>query len=153
MSGINEQDARALTYLAMRIRQETYGAGPWDEHGTFTNIRKLTGRSLALTAESIISHAADPAAKTPGVLAGPFRGTKPSEREPEKFRPPKADEACPVCGGWCPPGDCVRDRFVADDEERTPRVDRPASTEVRAEAIKTARAAMRGGHDGEEVGA
>lgn len=144
MSGLNDQDARALTYLAMRIRQETYGAGPWDEDGTYANIRKLTGRSLALTAESIISHAADVNARTPGVLAGPFKGTKPSEREPEKFRPPKADEACAICGGWCPPGDCARDRFLADHEAPKPRTTtRPASPETAAEAIKAARAGVR----------
>lgn len=126
MSGLNDQDARALVYLAGRIRQETPGAGPWDTDGTMANLRKLLGRSLALTAEAVVCHAADPAARTPGVLAGPHLPKKPSERDPEKFHPPKREDACPTCGGYCPAGQCLRDQLGPDDEPtpgRTTKVD------------------------------
>lgn len=148
MTGLNDQDARALTYLALRLRAETYGAGAWDEHGTFANIAKLAGQNLATAVERVVCHASDVKAKTPGVIAGPHVPSKPSEREPERFRPPKADEACRVCGGWCP-GPCVRDRFVADDEQPTAPTRAPAVPAP--DDFKAARAALAGGKGGEDA--
>jgi hypothetical protein len=133
MSGINDQDARALTYLAMRVRAETYGAGPWDEHGTAATIANLKGRSLAMTTEHIIRHASDPKAKTPGVLLGAFTPSKAAEVD-RRHVAPKRDEACDLCGGWknaCP---CSRVEAFGDKPE-VPRMSRD-------QALATARAAL-----------
>jgi hypothetical protein len=101
MSGLTDQDARALTYLALRIRTETYGAGPWDEAGTYANIAKLVGRSLALTSESIVRHAADKGARTPGVLLGAYTPA-PLEHEDHARGNPKPGEDCPRHAGQWP---------------------------------------------------
>ena len=98
MSGLNDRDATALVYLAMRVRAETYGAGPWDEHGTAAVVAKLKGRSLALTAEHVTRHATDPKAKTPGVLLGAYTPSAPPADTSRRY--PRPDEACPTCGGW-----------------------------------------------------
>lgn len=142
MSGLNEQDARALTYLAGRIRQETYGAGPWDDDGTMANLRKLLGRNLAIVAEQVVCHASDAGARTPGVLAGPHLAKKPSERDPERFHPPRSEDACPTCGGYCPSGKCLRDADGPDDEppaERLPMADALARMRADVAGAKGAR--------------
>ena len=72
MSGTTERDAQALAYLAKRLREETYGAGPWDDAGIWAVIKPLVGRNLAIAIEQVTRHAADPEAKTPGAITRPF---------------------------------------------------------------------------------
>lgn len=111
-----DQDARALTYLARRLREETHGCREWDEIGTWAKVRELIGQNLALSMERVMCHATDPEAKTPGAILRPFVPAKPSERDPEPFRNPKADEACKTCNGWgCAPSRCSRERAVTEE--------------------------------------
>lgn len=72
LMGMNEQDARALTYLARRLRTETQGAGQWDEAGTWTYVSKLIGANLAVAVERVTRHAADKEARTPAAIERPF---------------------------------------------------------------------------------
>lgn len=72
MSGTTDQDARALTYLARRLRDETHGCARWDDAGTYAVIARLVGQNLALTIERVTRHAADPEARTPGAIERPF---------------------------------------------------------------------------------
>lgn len=105
-----DQDARALTYLARRLRAETHGARAWDEAGTYTAVVKYVGQNLAETVERITRHAADPEARTPGAIARPFvPEAKPVSRRddvPTHLR-------CSTC--FKPRVDCERVRFADDD--------------------------------------
>lgn len=137
MSGLNDRDAAALTYLAMRIRAETYGAGAWDEPGTASMIAKLRGRSLALTTEHIIRNAADLKAKTPGVLLGAYTPSAPPADTSRRH--PRPEEACKTCGGWdghCP---CraTEGREVDDD---LPSPDLPPVTDANPRLAERLRA-------------
>ena len=76
------RDAQALTYLARRLRDETMGAGAWDEAGTHAVISKLVGQSLAIAAERVLHHAADPKAQTPGAILRPFTPPGPDMHAP-----------------------------------------------------------------------
>lgn len=91
----NDQDARALTYLAQRLRAETHGASKWDEAGTYTAVAKYVGQNLAETVERITRHAADKEARTPGAIHRPFV----PDAQPDKWRPNvlPANERCSVC--------------------------------------------------------
>lgn len=114
---IDDQELRAIQFLAERVRKATSGAKPWDSAGLAANLRKLAGRNLHMTIEHVLRHAADPAAKTPGVLAGSFTPEAPT---PEQFRPPKAHEACGVCNGFrgsCP---CAVAGRAVDDGPPSP---------------------------------
>lgn len=76
------RDVQALTYLARRLRDETMGAGAWDEAGTHAVISKLVGQSLAIAAERVLHHAADPKAQTPGAILRPFTPPGPDMHAP-----------------------------------------------------------------------
>lgn len=105
--GLNDQDARALTYLARRLRNETHGCRQWDEAGTWAKVSELIGQNLALSIERLLCHATDPEAKTPGSIKRPFTPPKPSE-QPKRGGPPKAHsrEECPTHPGqWA--GSCA----------------------------------------------
>lgn len=88
---LNDQDARALTYLACRIRKETRGAREWDDAGTFAVISELIGQNLPLTIERVTRHAGDVDAKTPGAIKRPFVPAAPVAGP--RF-PAKAGEDC-----------------------------------------------------------
>lgn len=92
---MNDQDARALTYLARRLRTETNGACEWDEAGVFSVVSSLIGQQLATSVERITRHAADPEAKTPGAINRPF---VPDAQGPQRPREPKPEEAVCACG-------------------------------------------------------
>ena len=89
--GVNEQDARALAYLAGRLRTETDGACEWDAPGIWAEVKALLGRNLAITAEQVLRHAGDPTAKTPGAIRRPFTPDLPAAGP---WRPPKRDQEC-----------------------------------------------------------
>jgi hypothetical protein len=91
---LNEQDVRALTYLAKRIRTETHGAGQWDEAGTAAKISELKGQGLAQAAERVIRHAADREARTPGAILRPFT---PAAQPVSQRNPFDPTTACDIC--------------------------------------------------------
>ena len=113
MSGLTDQDARALTYLAGRLRAETPGAGRWDDAGTYAVIAGLVGQNLAVTIERVVRHAADKDAKTPGAIKRPF---VPAAPESGTRYPAKADDSCPLhAGEWAHScRSCAADRLAGD---------------------------------------
>ena len=135
----NDQDTRALTYLACRLRKETRGAGEWDQAGVQSVIAKLVGHNLAVTIERVTRHAADPDAKTPGAIQRPF---VPEGPKAETRFPAKAGEDCRIHPGEHVDScrSCAADRLTNDRSRPTTR---PLDPErVKAKASET-RAALR----------
>lgn len=89
---VNLQDAQTLTYLACRLRAETYGCGNWDQAGTFSVIRELIGQNYAESLHRVVGHAMDPEARTPGAIRRPFVPKRTDE--PGRRQPAKAGEDC-----------------------------------------------------------
>lgn len=102
---LTHQDARALAYLARRLRADA-NLTPWDEHGTFSVLRRHIGTALDVMAERVIRHAVDPNASTPGAINRPFVPPAPSEGPP---RPPRPAESCKTCGRRMHAADAVCD--------------------------------------------
>ena len=116
---LTDQDARALTYLAGRLRAETPGAGKWDDAGTYSVIAGLIGQNLAVSIERVVRHAADKDAKTPGAIKRPF--VPPAPESGTRY-PAKADDSCRAHPGeWahnCRA--CAADRIAGDKTEEPP---------------------------------
>lgn len=129
---VEDRDVAALTHLAMRIRQETYGAGPWDQPGTAKIIAELKGRNLLITTEHIIRNAADPKAKSPGVLRGAY--TPPPPAAETVRRGVLRAEQCTRCGGRLPDCACTRERLVGDVPDEIP--EHPMSPKLAAKLAK-----------------
>lgn len=114
---VDDQELRAIAFLAQRIRRSTSGAGPWDDEGLISNLRKIQNRNLHHVIEHVIRHAADPKAKNPGVLAGSFT-PGPPEMKPGRAEPPRREDECQMHPGqWannC--GGCRADELAALDE-------------------------------------
>ncbi|WP_235738972.1 hypothetical protein [Nocardioides alcanivorans] len=91
---VTDQDARALAYLAIRLRVET-NATTWDEAGTLAATQQLVGRGLHPSIERVARHAADPQARTPAAIHRPFLPDAPGPEAPSN---PKPHEACTTCG-------------------------------------------------------
>lgn len=133
-----DQDARALTYLAKRLREETYGANTWDEAGIHAVIAKLIGRNLPTLVEQVTRHASDPEAKTPGAINRPFL---PEAPKAGANYPPKKHEACPnhpghradSCAG------CAADKLAGDP---TAEPVRPRPSGIGQQALRQARAEL-----------
>lgn len=121
---IDDQELRAIQFLAERVRKATSGAAPWDSAGLAANLRKLANRNLHMTVEHVLRHAADPEAKTPGVLAGSY--TPPAPTSGGRPGPLRREEQCPRCGerkgDYCA---CSREYMEAAyaDEEPLPEID------------------------------
>lgn len=141
-----DRDAQALAYLARRLREETFGCREWDDAGTYAVIKaELVGKQLAHAAETVLAHATDPEARTPGAIRRPF--TPKPDGQPTRNHPPRRDEVCPAhpayradnCGG------CAVDARAADDSDdgpaTPPRAWQPGDAHAGAQAC---RAAMRG---------
>ena len=91
-----ERDAQALTYLARRLREETYGANTWDDAGIHAVVAELVGQDLAITVERVARHSADPAAMTPGAIRRPFL---PDPQKPTRVLDvAPVGTRCTVCG-------------------------------------------------------
>lgn len=142
----NDQDVRALVYLASRLRNETHGCREWDAHGTAAVFaRELTGKNLRIAVEEVLAHACDPEAKTPAAIKRPF---KPEPVEAPKRIAPKRGECCSVhpgqyadnCGG------CRADVLAGDDPARPAP---PADPAHKAAALAAARAALKPIPEGE----
>jgi hypothetical protein len=91
-----DQDLRALTYLARRLRDETHGCAQWDEAGTFACLKtELAGQNLLIACQRVLGHATDPEAKTPGAIKRPF--TPEPTHAPDR---PRYDPrlVCHICG-------------------------------------------------------
>lgn len=136
----NDQDIRALKYLAMRLRKETYGAGPWDEHGTHIVFADyLTRMNLGVAMDLVLRHAQDPDAKTPAAIKRKFAPEPP--KPDHRWMPPKRDEECPAhpgqrataCGG------CRADELAGDTTDR-PR--EAADEPIRTAALEATYAAI-----------
>ena len=97
---VTDQDARALAYLASRIRTEA-NAPRWDAAGIEAVIAKLVGRGLVASIERVTRHAADKDAQTPGAILRPF---VPEAEVGGPPRPPKPGEQCHTCGRHMPCG-------------------------------------------------
>jgi hypothetical protein len=91
-----ERDARALTYLARRLREDTHGAGKWDEPGVWAEVSALIGQNLAIAIERVTRHAADPEAKTPGAIRRPYVPGPPAPVMERNIAP--VGSRCTVCG-------------------------------------------------------
>ena len=90
-----EQDARALAYLAGRLREDTYGAGKWDAPGIWAEVSALIGQNLSVAIERVCRHAADPDAKTPGAIRRPYTPGPPEPRRELDHAP--IGSRCVVC--------------------------------------------------------
>jgi hypothetical protein len=90
--GVTNRDLAALTYLAGRLREETYGCGAWDQRGLEVKVAEFKNQNLAIVVEQILRHATDLEAKTPGALHRKFSPPMPSEREPMKRGNPKVGD-------------------------------------------------------------
>jgi hypothetical protein len=122
--GTTDRDLAALTYLAGRLRVETYGCGPWDQRGLEVKVAEFKNQNLTIVVEQILRHATDPEAKTPGALHRKFSPPMPSEREPRKRGNPRAgDEGeCSVhLGQWADNcAGCRTNSLVGDDDDTAP---------------------------------
>jgi hypothetical protein len=119
-----DQDLRALSYLARRLRDETHGCRQWDEAGTFTCFKDaLAGQNLLISIQRVIGHATDPDAQTPGAIKRPFvpEATKSAiEHDPFDER-----DTCAICYERRPR--CRELASRSDDEHAFIAVDRNRS--------------------------
>jgi hypothetical protein len=144
--GTNDQDARALTYLARRLRTETHGCREWDEAGTYAKVSELTGQNLALTIERVLCHATDPEAKTPGAILRNFTPPKPSQRETAKRGNPHRDEECREHPGqW--PDTCASCKTEAYDPHAETSPDVPSAAVVNPNLAQRLAAYTKGNAD------
>ena len=136
----NEQDLRALAYLAKRLRSEGHGAAKWDDAGLWSVLKKLEGHNLAMTIERVTRHAADIKARTPAAIERPF---VPDTPKAEVRYPPKATDECTTHPGeWLDACRICAGPAAADgDEKPRPNERRPPS-----EAYVQARQAIKEGH-------
>lgn len=137
-----EQDARALAHLAYRLREDTHGAGKWDRPGIWSELSRLIGTNLAVACETVIRHASDPTADTPGAIR---RGYLPGPPTPPAFRPPKRDDECPAHPGSHAVGcsGCAADRHAGTPAPPA----RTRKTPPPPEWAKARAALRRGGDD------
>ena len=71
-----DRDIHALAHIAVRLRQDTTGCGPWDLDGTTkVFLASLKGKHLATATELVLTHAQDPEARTPAAVTRPFTPT------------------------------------------------------------------------------
>ncbi len=139
-----DQDVRALEHIALRLRQDTHGAGPWDPHGTHIAFADyLKGMHLPTAVELVLHHACDPEAKTPAAIKRPFRPELP--KPDGRWEPPKRAEECDLhpgqratnCGG------CAADRLAGDEtpvQRPRPVTEPPAEYRAAREALHAAQA-------------
>ena len=121
---VNDQDARALTYLARRLREETLGAGKWDEAGIHAVVSELIGQHLVTTIERVVGHAVDVEARTPGAIRRPYApATKPMSRPLEHLAP---QDRCKTCAKSRT--DCARNPW--GDHEFEPGVFKPRENDL-----------------------
>ena len=120
------RDAQALTYLAVRIREDTHGCGKWDQNGTYAIIAELVGQNLGETIRRVVGHASDPEARTPGAIKRPFVPKQADDPKAPRF-PAKPGEDCRYHPGeWA--GSCrmcAADRLAGDQPTARPTTGAP----------------------------
>lgn len=149
---IDDQELRAIQFLAERVRKATNGAAPWDSAGLAANLRKLATRNLHMTIEHVLRHAADPDAKTPGVLLGAYTPAAPTSGG--RPQPPRKHEQCTRCGGMLPDCACRREHLAVtyDDEtgaESLQGLDKRTAVEAARAALVAAKTADRAKQEAE----
>ena len=95
---VTDQDARALAYLAARMRP--YGARRWDEPGIVAAIAKVKHLGLADVALAVVHAADDRDLETPAPI-GNVRSSCWRERNPNRppeHKPYVREHTCGVCG-------------------------------------------------------
>lgn len=95
---VTDQDARALAYLAARMRP--HGARRWDEAGIVAAIGKVKHLALADVALAVVHAADDRSLETPAPI-GNVRSTCWRERNPDRpaeHKPYVREHTCGVCG-------------------------------------------------------
>lgn len=140
---VNEQQARAITFLAMAARPT--GAPRWDEGGVYANVMKVADRAVGAVTIAVIQAAEDRNAQSPGVIPtnGPHwrdPAAAPTEERP-RF---DAMRTCSVCSltreacelRWAnaPDGHV----FVSVDRARAGRVVAAETARAGSEAAKAA---------------
>lgn len=94
---VTKEQAQMLAALAVACRP--FGAPHWDAPGVVAAIAKVHGRALADVGMAVLRAASDPEARTPGVLTAPDSMHWREKLTPQlPPRPPRAGEACGVCG-------------------------------------------------------
>lgn len=135
-------DVAILTALALRIRQETYGAGPWDQHGTYTVFAEdLVGTNLLYATELVARHAADPDARTPAAIRRPFLP------EIDRSASKPATAKCQEHPDEPPPPFCrvhATEGRELEPDEAVPYQGEPSSHGSAYEAFRAAREAVKG---------
>lgn len=139
---LNDQDIRALTYLAGRCRP--LGAPRWDEAGIFAAITKVRHLAMDDVALSVIRAAADAKAQTPGVISN-TRAPNWQERavsRSQPFEPLKPSERCSICNqprhrcerlaAVGPDGHTFTPDLPPADPETGELIERPDTTDRRA---------------------
>lgn len=95
---VSDQEARAITFLAVAVRKTLHRAPTWDEPGIYDNVIRCRDMSLSEVILRTIRAAADRDAITPGVIPknGPHANEvlKPPRWEPDVVPP---EERCTVC--------------------------------------------------------
>jgi hypothetical protein len=135
------RDAQALTYLAVRLREDTYGCGKWDQNGTYAVISELVGMNLAETIRRVVGHALDPEARTPGAIKRPFVPAKAEDPKAPRF-PAKAGEDCRWHKGEHAHAcrSCAADKLAGDQptpRPTTPAEPTPAYLEARGRSVES----------------
>lgn len=135
-----DQDLRALTYLARRLRDETHGCAKWDEAGTFEVLKQtLAGQNLLISIQRVLGHATDTDAQTPGAIKRPFVPEPAVVPEPRKPYDPA--NTCAVCSRT--KGACEGTaRWAGDDHVFRAARRHVADPEKAAEARAAARLAL-----------
>ena len=109
--GVTPKQAWAIAHLVAELRPE------WQPEGVVSAIKRVADRNPHEVALASIRAAADPEARTPGVIPTP--GTHWQEgikQQPGKGRPPRKDEECDVhVGQWADAcHGCASDRLTGE---------------------------------------
>lgn len=111
---VTDQDARALAYLAARMRP--HGARRWDEAGIVAAIGKVKHLALADVALAVARAADDRSLETPAPI-GNVRSSCWRERNPDRpaeHKPYVREHTCGICG--FPETEC-RARWSEEDHK------------------------------------
>lgn len=131
MVTLTDQDLRALTYAAIRVRQGVPGASRWDEQGTYANIAKVRDRSYAEVNMAVTRAAADRDVENPGVI--PSNGSHWQESAAVRSYIPHIvapEHRCGICSKAREK--CARERVADDDHAFEPATSKPPRINVAA---------------------
>lgn len=130
---VTDQDARALAYLAARMRP--HGARRWDEAGIVAAIGKVKHLALADVALAVTRAADDRTLETPAPI-GNVRSTCWRERNPDRpveHKPYVPQRTCDICGFA---KDACEARWAGDHEFQPVILSREDRGLPKAEAVE-----------------